>query len=87
MLALSYRKDSSNISEEIRKIFFLIRCDHIYLIVLLCGILCYLVYAQIESTVPQYLFLLNSTQEVNLLTTILVTNAVTLILSQIWRVT
>ncbi|MBN3264443.1 hypothetical protein [Pectobacterium brasiliense] len=34
--------------------------DRIYLIALLCSILCYLVSAQIESTLPQYLLALDS---------------------------
>lgn len=60
--------------------------DHIYIIVLFSSILCYLVYAQIESIVPQYLLMVDSTRAVNLVTVILVTNAITVLVAQFYLV-
>ncbi|EQC1412756.1 MFS transporter [Providencia rettgeri] len=60
--------------------------DHIYIIVLISSILCYLVYAQIESIVPQYLLMVDSTRAVNLVTVILVTNAITVLVAQFYLV-
>lgn len=89
LLAIPHTKgDSANREqgESIWRVARLIGRDRIYLIALLCSILCYLVYAQIESTLPQYLLALDSTRAVGLVTTILVTNAVTVLLAQIWLV-
>jgi len=60
--------------------------DKIYLLALICSIVCYLIYAQIESVVPQYLLMLDSTQAVNLVTVILVTNAVSVLAAQLYLV-
>nr|WP_255430698.1 MFS transporter [Xenorhabdus sp. TS4] len=60
--------------------------DKIYLVALISSILCYLVYAQIESIVPQYLLMLDATRAVNLVTVILVTNAITVLIAQVYLV-
>ncbi|HIE1059980.1 TPA: MDR family MFS transporter [Serratia marcescens] len=64
----------------------LILRDHIYIIVLISSILCYLVYAQIESIVPQYLLTVDATRAVDLVTAILVTNAITVLIAQFYLV-
>jgi MFS family permease len=56
--------------------------DNIYLVALISSIICYLVYAQIESIVPQYLLMLDATRAVNLVTVILVINAITVLVAQ-----
>ncbi|MCT8348663.1 MFS transporter [Photorhabdus temperata] len=48
--------------------------------------LCYLVYAQIESIVPQYLLMLDTTRAVDLVTVILITNAITVLVAQVYLV-
>lgn len=60
--------------------------DNIYLIVLISSILCYLVYAQIESIVPQYLLMLDAARAVDVVTVILVANAVTVLVAQFYLV-
>ncbi|WP_118988025.1 MFS transporter [Photorhabdus sp. CRCIA-P01] len=60
--------------------------DNIYLVALISSILCYLVYAQIESIVPQYLLMLDATRAVDLVTVILVTNAITVLVAQVYLV-
>lgn len=60
--------------------------DRIYIIVLISSILCYLVYAQIESVVPQYLLALDTIRAVDLVTVILVTNAITVLVAQMYLV-
>ncbi|AYC18342.1 Multidrug resistance protein MdtH [Dickeya dianthicola] len=60
--------------------------DNIYIIILISSILCYLVYAQIESIVPQYLLMLDTVRAVDVVTAILVTNAVTVLVAQFYLV-
>lgn len=60
--------------------------DKIYLLALICSIVCYLIYAQIESVVPQYLLMLDSTKAVSLVTVILVTNALSVLAAQLYLV-
>lgn len=60
--------------------------DSIYLIALLCSIFCYLIYAQIESVVPQYLLMLDADKAVSLVTVILITNAVSVLAVQLYLV-
>ncbi len=60
--------------------------DHIYIIALISSFLCYLVYAQIESIVPQYLLIVDATRAVDLVTAILVTNAITVLIAQFYLV-
>ncbi|WMY75957.1 MFS transporter [Buttiauxella selenatireducens] len=60
--------------------------DRIYIIVLMCSILCYLVYAQIESIVPQYLLALDAAHTVDLVTVILIVNAITVLVAQLYLV-
>ncbi|MBH2760536.1 MFS transporter [Serratia ureilytica] len=64
----------------------LILKDNVYVIVLISSILCYLVYSQIDSVVPQYLLMLDSVLAVDLVTVLLVTNAITVLVAQFYLV-
>lgn len=72
--------------ENVWQVMAIIVRDKTYLIALISSIICYLVYAQIESTVPQYLLMLDATQAVDLVTLILMTNAVTALIAQFYLV-
>ena len=50
------------------------------------SILCYLIYAQVESVVPQYFLMLDADRAVSLVIMILVINAITLLASQMYLV-
>ncbi|MGV8001690.1 MFS transporter [Photorhabdus temperata subsp. temperata] len=64
----------------------LILKDDIYVVVLISSILCYLVYSQIDSVVPQYFLMLDVARAVDLVTVLLVTNAITVLVAQLYLV-
>ncbi|CAI1900290.1 Multidrug resistance protein MdtH [Serratia quinivorans] len=64
----------------------LILRDNVYVVVLISSILCYLVYSQIDSVVPQYFLMLDAARAVDLVTVLLVTNAITVVVAQLYLV-
>jgi MFS family permease len=85
-------KTQSNLKEQPKEalgawqVTCIILKDRIYIIVLMCSIICYLVYAQIESVVPQYLLALDAVRAVDLVTVILVINAITVLVAQLYLI-
>ena len=79
-------KNQSNQELTTWQVTRLILRDNIYIVVLINSILCYLIYAQIESVVPQYLLMLDADRAVSLVTMILVINAITVLASQMYLV-
>lgn len=67
-------------------ILSIITHDSVYFITLISGVICYVVYAQIESIVPQYLLIINEKVAINLVTVILITNAISVLISQAYLI-
>lgn len=67
---------------RIHKVVAIIAKDKTYLIALLCSILCSIVFIHYEAVLPQYLLLLNGSSAVKLITSVLITNAFTVLLFQ-----
>ena len=67
---------------KIHKVVAIIARDKTYLIALLCSILCSIVFIHYEAVLPQYLLLLNGSSAVKLITSVLITNAFTVLLFQ-----
>ena len=67
---------------KIHKVVAIIAKDKTYLIALLCSILCSIVFIHYEAVLPQYLLLLNGSSAVKLITSVLITNAFTVLLFQ-----
>lgn len=60
--------------------------DNVYVVVLISSILSYLVYSQFDSVLPQYFLMLDSALAVDLVTVVLVTNALTVLVAQLYLV-
>ncbi|NRF16452.1 MDR family MFS transporter [Vibrio coralliilyticus] len=56
--------------------------DKTFLSCLFCGFLCYFLYSQVESTIPQYLMSLDAESAVKILSFMLIVNAITVIVTQ-----
>ncbi|UGB01750.1 MFS transporter [Leclercia sp. G3L] len=67
---------------KLHQVMGIIARDRIYIAVLLCSILCSIVFIHYEAVSPQYLMLLDSNAAVKLITLILVTNACTVLVFQ-----
>ncbi|MDE9437858.1 MFS transporter [Xenorhabdus bovienii] len=79
-------KEQANEALDAWQVTRIILKDRVYIIVLISSILCYLVYAQIESVVPQYLLTLDAARAVDLVTVILVTNAIIVMVAQLYLI-
>lgn len=60
--------------------------DRVFILSIICCFMCYLVFSQIETVLPQYLLILNSHTAIDLVTYILITNAITILISQYYIV-
>ena len=58
--------------------------DRAFIVALISNVLFFIIYAQMESVVPQYLLVLDTMRAVNLVTVMLVTNAITVLISQFY---
>lgn len=79
-------KDQTDTELNAWQVTRLILKDRIYIVTLISNILFFIIYAQMESVVPQYLIVLDNVQAVNLVTVMLVTNAITVLVSQLYLV-
>jgi MFS family permease len=73
-----YAKEEAHISKVIRTL----RRDHSFLMLIIASFLAYAAYAQVESTLVQYLNLTGSKEGVGLVTALIATNGLTIIVFQ-----
>jgi len=77
---------SNDPSVPLRKVLMIIARDKLFIAALLCSILCSIVFVHYEAVVPLYLMMLDADSAVPLITLILVTNATTVLVAQIFLV-
>lgn len=71
---------------SLRDIMFIIARDKLFVAALMCSILCAVVFVHYESVVPLYLLTLDAEAAVKLITLILVSNACTVLIAQLFLV-
>jgi MFS family permease len=79
---------ASNLKAEVRhlsiwKAIATIRKDLIYCIAIISGTISYIIYSQIDFTIPQFILITQSNLAIKVITTIFVVNSVTVIISQL----
>lgn len=68
---------------SIWKVILKIRKDLIYCIVIISGTISYIIYSQIDFTIPQFIIITQHNLAVKVITTIFVVNSITVIISQL----